>query len=96
MKADYHGCLLRVEKSKCPTYIGTEGIVLQETENTFRIVTREDRLKTILKSGNVFSFELSDPDLAKDYTILLYGDNFRFRSFDRSARKFKKKEVIDL
>jgi ribonuclease P protein subunit POP4 len=96
MKAEYHGCLLTIVKSKCPSYVGLQGIVVQETENAFRIVTKDDKLKTILKSGTVFSFALSSPLIARDYTVTIFGDQFRYRSFDRSARKFKKKEMIDL
>ena len=34
-----------VEKSKCPTLIGMTGILIQETQNTMKIVTKEDELK---------------------------------------------------
>ena len=37
-----------VEKSKCPSYVGVHGIVLQETQNTFKLISREDRLKSKL------------------------------------------------
>ena len=38
--------LIAVQKSKCPSYVGTRGIVLQETQNTFRLISEEDRLKS--------------------------------------------------
>jgi len=33
-----------VVQSKCPSYIGKSGILLKETENTFNIITKNDRL----------------------------------------------------
>ena len=44
LKADFHGCIMSVVRSRCPTYIGVSGIVLQETEKTFRVITRDDKL----------------------------------------------------
>ena len=35
-----------VDKSKCPSYVGVRGIVLQETQNTFKLITSSDRLKS--------------------------------------------------
>ncbi len=46
VKADYHGSILRVWRSKCPSYVGSEGIVVQETQNTVRLVTKEDKIKS--------------------------------------------------
>lgn len=34
-----------VTKSKCPSYVGVTGILLQETKHVFKIITEEDRLK---------------------------------------------------
>lgn len=34
-----------VTKSKCPSYVGVTGILLQETKHVFKILTKEDRLK---------------------------------------------------
>lgn len=45
LKADYHGCYLTVSKSKCPSYVGTTGIVLMETKNIFKIITKDDKFK---------------------------------------------------
>ncbi|KAK9703878.1 RNase P/RNase MRP complex subunit, variant 2 [Basidiobolus ranarum] len=44
LKADFHGCLLTVVKSKCPYYIGISGILVQEKRNVFNIITQNDRL----------------------------------------------------
>lgn len=46
MKADYHGSILRVWRSKCPNYVGTEGILIQETQNTLRLIVKENKMKS--------------------------------------------------
>ena len=45
LKADFHGCIMSVIRCRCPTYVGVSGIVLQETEKVFRIITRDNELK---------------------------------------------------
>lgn len=47
-KADYHGCLLMVTRSKCPSYIGAKGIIVLETKNTFQIICEDDQLRSKL------------------------------------------------
>ena len=41
--------MISVVQSKNPGFVGTAGIVLQETENIFRIITRQHELKTVPK-----------------------------------------------
>ena len=59
-KADYHGSILRVCRSKCPCYVGIEGILLQETQNTLRIIGMDDKIRSELEElilkvlGNVW------------------------------------------
>ena len=45
LKADYDGCLVTVKKSRNPSLVGQSGIVLMETKNTFKIITRDDKVK---------------------------------------------------
>ncbi|KAL6067308.1 RNase P/RNase MRP complex subunit, variant 3 [Balamuthia mandrillaris] len=45
LKADLHGCIMRVIRSKCPSYLGMEGILAQETEHTFQLITKKNQLK---------------------------------------------------
>ena len=45
LKADFHGSCVTVQKSKCPSYIGVSGIVLQETRNMFKVITKDDQVK---------------------------------------------------
>lgn len=90
LKADYHGSIVTVTRSKCPSLVGTTGIVVQETRNVFKIITKEDQLKTIPKGNSVFTLKL------KDNVITLYGNQFRYKSSERVVRKFKMRATIDL
>ncbi|KAI0934390.1 hypothetical protein AcW1_005930 [Taiwanofungus camphoratus] len=56
VKADFHGALLTVRQSKNPCLIGLSGIVVHETENAFKVVTRKDQLKLIPKQNSIFTF----------------------------------------
>ncbi|XP_073232722.1 ribonuclease P protein subunit p29-like [Porites lutea] len=90
LRADYHGCILNVSRSKCPSYVGTSGILLQETKNAFKIITKDNKLKMIPKANSVFTFELGG------FEFTIHGNHFRYRSCERSARKFKRKPTTDL
>lgn len=46
VKADFHGAVLRVVRSKCPGHVGTEGIVAMDTKNTFKVVGRDNRTRS--------------------------------------------------
>lgn len=90
LKADLHGALVTVKKSKCPSYVGLSGIVLQEMKHVFKIITKDDKLKVIPKFNTVFSVEVDG------FISYIYGSKFQFRSSERSAKKFKMKGSIDL
>nr|XP_056718348.1 ribonuclease P protein subunit p29 [Euleptes europaea] len=90
LKADLHGALVTVTKSKCPSYVGITGIVVQETKHVFKIITKEDRLKVIPKFNNVFSVEIDG------FVSYIFGSKIQFRASERSAKKFKARGTIDL
>jgi len=90
LKADLHGALVSVTKSKCPSYVGVTGILLQETKHVFKILTKEDRLKVVPKLNCVFTVEIDG------FISYIYGSKFRLRSSERSAKKFKTKGTVDL
>lgn len=90
LKADLHGAVISVTKSKCPSYVGVTGILLQETKHVFKIITKEDRLKVIPKLNCVFAVETDG------FVSYIYGSKFQLRSSERSAKKFKAKGAIDL
>ncbi|XP_026531695.1 ribonuclease P protein subunit p29 [Notechis scutatus] len=90
LKADFHGALVTVTKSKCPSYVGVTGIILQETKYVFKIITKEDRLKVIPKRNNIFSIEMDG------FVSYIYGSRIQFRASERSAKKFKGQGTMDL
>ncbi|MCJ8744960.1 hypothetical protein PDJAM_G00124680 [Pangasius djambal] len=90
LKADFHGAILTVVRSKCPSYVGSTGILVQELKHVFKIITKENRLKIIPKRNSVFSVEMGD------FVTHIYGSKFELRSSERSAKKFKTKGTIDL
>ncbi|TPX69317.1 hypothetical protein SpCBS45565_g02502 [Spizellomyces sp. 'palustris'] len=111
MKADYHGALLTVAKSKCPTYIGISGIVIKETENMFYIITKDDCMKSKTvpsldgwnQQTNLVSCIEVIPKRNNVFTFqintnlfTLYGNQFRTRAGERAAKKFKEKPTVDL
>ncbi|KAF8153310.1 RNase P/MRP p29 subunit [Crassisporium funariophilum] len=56
LKADFHGSIMTVRQSKNPCIVGLSGIVIHETENAFRVVTKNDKLKVIPKQNSIFAF----------------------------------------
>ncbi|KAJ5070941.1 ribonuclease p subunit p29 [Anaeramoeba ignava] len=89
-RADFHGCILTVIKSKCPSLIGINGIVLQETKSTFKIITKENKLKSIPKKSCIFGLKIQN----QFFTI--YGQHIEYRAAERSSRKFKSKTNLNL
>ncbi|CAN7943905.1 unnamed protein product [Ixodes hexagonus] len=90
LKAEYTGCLLTVSASRCPSYVGVRGLVLQETRNVFRLLTEEGRVRTVPKAHSQFAFELAGR------LHRLYGSHFRVHSFERVKAKFKTRGVVGL
>ena len=45
LKAELQGSMLKVQRSKCPSYVGISGIVLQESRHTFILITPDDTVK---------------------------------------------------
>ncbi|KAJ7402380.1 hypothetical protein BTVI_86728 [Pitangus sulphuratus] len=90
LKADLHGAIVTVTKSKCPSYVGITGIILQEFKHVFKVITKEDKLKVVPKLNNVFSLEIDG------FISYIYGSKFLMRASERSAKKFKLKGTIDL
>ncbi|KAI6189487.1 Ribonuclease P protein subunit p29 [Aphelenchoides bicaudatus] len=87
LKADYHGCLLRVTHATNPSQIGLYGIVAHESKHTFQLVTRQDRVIIIPKEGTTFQFVLNE----RVYT--LFGDAMKQRSHLR-GRKSKQRPTL--
>ncbi|KAF9908663.1 RNase P/RNase MRP complex subunit [Linnemannia zychae] len=90
LKADFHGAIITVARSKCPSYIGVSGIVAQETENVFKIITPTNALRVVPKVNSVFTIHI------KNSLFTLHGNQFRYRASQRSSKKFKSRPTIDL
>lgn len=87
-RLDLHGCLLKCTASKNHTLIGAEGIVVQETRNTFVVIKRTNRLITLPKRESIFEF-----NIAKNvYTI--HGCNLLFTTQSRSKVKYKRQKSL--
>eukprot|EP00048_Salpingoeca_helianthica_P012454 m.181880 g.181880 ORF g.181880 m.181880 type:complete len:281 (-) comp15378_c10_seq2:24-866(-) len=90
IKADFNGAVLTVTRSRNVSLVRASGIVIRETENSFQLVTRADRVITVPKAHSVFEINTGGA------TCCIYGDNFCFRASERAVRKFKTKSTIDL
>ncbi|KAF2861113.1 RNase P/MRP, p29 subunit [Piedraia hortae CBS 480.64] len=83
LTADYHGALITVVKSTCPSRVGIRGIVVKDTMFTFEVVTKKDQLKVLPKEGSIFRVIIGE------CVVELNGDAFKCRAPDRAGRKFK-------
>ena len=87
LKADLHGAILTVINSTNKNNIGISGIVLFESRRTFNLLNKKNEIKTILKNGCVFETEMKYNGIK----IIIYGDNFIYKSAERTKIKFKPK-----
>lgn len=92
VKCDLHGALIEVVNSVNKNNIGIKGIMLFESKKTFNILTQNNKIKTILKQGSIFKLNLPYGDI--EVTIL--GDNFIYKSAERTKVKFKTKYNLNL
>jgi len=58
VKADFHGSIITVKDAKNQCLIGLSGIVIHETENTFKVVTQKNEMKVIPKAKSILTFHL--------------------------------------
>lgn len=89
-KADFHGSILEVVRSKCPSYIGKIGICVMDTRNTFKIVSKDNVVTTIPKKDSVFEMHL------KHFRMTLFGKHLCVRPAERSTKKIKTQLHPDL
>ena len=92
LKADFHGAILTVINSTNKNNIGISGIVLFESRRTFNIITKKNEIKTILKQGCIFETLLEFNKM----NILIYGENFIYKSAERTKVKFKPKFYFNM
>lgn len=87
---DYHGCHLTVTKSSNKSSIGISGIVLQDKKNVFYLLTQQNEIKILPKSGNLFQFEIFN------CKITLVGSNIACKPEMRVTKHAKIKTKLDI
>ncbi|KAI8969747.1 Rof/RNase P-like protein [Pilobolus umbonatus] len=92
IKSDFHGAPMTVIQSKNPSYVGVSGIMIQETLSVFKMITKENKLKSIPKNSCIFKIYIEHNK--KDYVI--YGQHMVSRPAERAVKKFKPKPTISL
>lgn len=92
LKADLHGAILKVVNSTNKNNIGISGIVIFESRRTFNILTIKNEIKTVLKQGCIFETQFQFNNMK----ILIYGENFIYKSAERTKIKFKPKFYFNM
>lgn len=91
VRMELHGCKLQCTASKNPTLVGSEGIVVQETRNTFLIITLTNRLLTLPKRESLFEFKVGQN------VYKIHGCNLLFTTQNRSkVKKRQHKCLLDI
>ncbi|KAF8821838.1 hypothetical protein IE077_001491 [Cardiosporidium cionae] len=90
IRADLHGALISVERSTCPSYINHSGIMIQETYETFRLISEDNCLRTLIKRQSVFSVNVHG------IKYHLYGKFLVHRTAERTKMKLKPKVTLSL
>lgn len=99
LKSDYHGAILTVSRAKNPSLVGLQGIVVQETQETFKLIDPSHVVKCIPKRHTVFRIELELKGTGSQIQRLvleIFGNQFAFRAADRVGKKFKTKAFVEL
>lgn len=81
---DFHGAVLAVIKSPIESYVGICGVVVEETQQTFRILEwRRNKIKALQKRGLVFALVFHDPGIptASKAALVLDGQPFIDRCY---------------
>lgn len=102
--AEFHGAVLEVSRSNCPSRVGIKGIVIKDAKFIFEIITPKNEIKLVPKEGTMFRVEipLEDPaadadekpsedtvDSPRRFVFELHGDLFLVRGADRANKKYK-------
>ncbi|XP_055598905.1 ribonuclease P protein subunit p29 [Uranotaenia lowii] len=90
LKVDLHGAKVSVTRSKNPSLVGAKGIVLLDTKGTFKIVSKDNRVRTIPKVECVFDV------LWNNIAISIFGKHLNSRPAERSVKKIKASIECDL
>nr|CAD7199860.1 unnamed protein product [Timema douglasi] len=90
IKAEYVGAYMRVVRSRCSSLVGKAGLVLMDTQKTFKLIGKDNVVRVVPKETCTFTVQLDK------YVFTVYGKQFCIRSSHRSVRKVKTLLVPDL
>uniref|UniRef100_A0A182QYR2 Ribonuclease P protein subunit p29 n=1 Tax=Anopheles farauti TaxID=69004 RepID=A0A182QYR2_9DIPT len=90
LKADYHGAKIRIVRSKQSSVVGMKGIVVLDTKGTFKIVSKDNKLRTIPKNDSQFEICIQDT------VVTIFGKHLNARPAERSVKKTKTFAFPDL
>lgn len=82
-RADFHGSILTVTRSKCPSYVDKTGICIMDTKNTFKLLSQNNVVTTIPKKECVFQI------LLRNMKIKIFGKHLCVRPAERTTKKVK-------
>lgn len=88
LRMDLHGCKLTCTASKNPTLIGIEGIVVQETMNTFIVIKESNALVILPKRDSLFDFKIDNK------LFRIHGCNLLFSAKKRTKVKYKDRRSV--
>lgn len=74
LTADLHGAMILVVQCKIASFTGVSGIMIRETEETFGIITQDNKFRVVPKKLSVFMFQ------ADCWKITLHGDKLASRN----------------
>lgn len=87
-RMDLHGCKLTCSASRNPNLVGSKGIVVQESRNTFLVISDRNRLLTLPKRESIFEFTVGES------LFRIHGCNLLFTSQTRAKVKYKQKKSM--
>ncbi|XP_055374903.1 ribonuclease P protein subunit p29-like [Condylostylus longicornis] len=90
MKSDLHGALIKVVKSKCPNFVGHTGIIILETKNVLKIISKDNKIRTLPKAESIFKIMLGNVELT------IFGKYLTTRPAEKSVKKIKNNINLDL
>jgi len=82
---EFIGLKAKIVRSLNPNYVGISGMVIDETRNTFTILSK-DKEKVIIKDGSIFHFTLPNRSILEIDGEVLIG-----RPEDRVKRTSKRR-----
>lgn len=82
-KMEFQGSKIHVVSSKCPTMVNHSGIILLETRETFKIISKDNQIRMLPKRDSVFLLKIGN------LTVKIFGKHLTIRPAERSIKKIK-------